>query len=82
MIITATALTASLFATICIDGTLHGQPKTICHEFQIKSYESADTCERHRKVDIATWLEGVAFLMPHLTGERCGSAESEGDDDI
>jgi hypothetical protein len=80
MIITALAI--SLFATICIDGTLHGQPKTICHEFQIRHYDTIDACEKARKTAVDEWLAGIVFIQPHLVGERCGPAEADmnGDD--
>jgi hypothetical protein len=70
----------SLFATICIDGTLHGLPKTLCNEFQIRGYSSVTACETARKRDVKDWLVGIAFLAPHLVTERCGPAEANGDD--
>jgi hypothetical protein len=74
------ALAFSLFVTACIDGTLHGEPKTLCHEFQIRSYSSMDECERARKDAVNGWMAGLAWLSPHLAAERCGPAEAEGDD--
>ena len=76
----AAALAVSLFVTACIDGTLHGQPKTICHEFQIRSYASVEACESARKAAADEFIAGLAWLAPHLAGERCGPAEPEGDD--
>ena len=70
----------SLFATICIDGTLHGLPKTLCNEFQIRGYTSVMACEAGRKGAVEEWLAGIAFLAPHLVTERCGPAQAEGDD--
>jgi hypothetical protein len=75
------ALAVSLFATICIDGTLHGEPKTLCHEFQLRNYSTIEACEGGRKAAVDDWLEGIAFLQPHLVSERCGPAEPEGDGD-
>ena len=70
----------SLFATICIDGTLHGLPKTLCSEFQIRSYLSVTACDAGRKRAVEEWLGEIAFLAPHLVTERCGPAKAEGDD--
>ena len=87
----ATAIGISLFATICIDGALHGQPQTLCHEFQLSRhavkgqllppYPDVKACERERKARIDEWLTSIAFLEPHLINERCGPAEPEGHGD-
>jgi hypothetical protein len=75
------ALAFSLFVTACIDGTLHGDPQTVCHEFQIRSYPTLAECESARKATVDDWMAGLAWLSPHLAGERCGPAEPEGDGD-
>lgn len=74
------ALAIGLFATICIDGTLHGEPKTLCREFQINHYPSVETCNLARRANVDEWLKSVAFLSPHLVAERCGPAEKDDDD--
>jgi hypothetical protein len=74
------ALAASLFATICIDGTLHGLPQTLCREFQVRGFPTVEACERGRKAAVDDWFAGIAFLAPHLVAVRCGPAEPEGDD--
>jgi hypothetical protein len=80
--ISAATLATSLFATICIDGTLHGQSQTMCHEFQLSHrFPTVEACERGRKAAIDEWLTSIAFMQPHLVAERCGPAEPEGDGD-
>lgn len=79
------AAAIGLFATICIDGTLHGEPLPFCtlrHEFQIGHYATVEACERGRKAAVDEWFKTVAWLSPHLVAERCGPAEPEEGDDI
>lgn len=85
MILPIVAAGLSLWVTACIDGTLHGQPKTLCNEFQIRSYPSVGLCEKasHKAVD--EWLAALApyQLDLHVIAVRCGPADtSEGGDDI
>lgn len=76
------ALAIGLFATICIEGTLHDLPKTLCREFQIGRYETIDACEKVRKAKVDEWFANLKFLSPHLVAERCGPAEPDQGDDI
>lgn len=80
MLIAAGAI--SLWVNACIDGTLHGEPKTLCHEFQIRSYPTVEACEKTHEQSVSEWLNGMLRInIPlHLLGARCGPAEQEGDD--
>jgi hypothetical protein len=76
------ALAVSLWVSACIDGTLHGQPKRLCHEFQIRSYPTMQACAEARDKAAKEWLDGMApfGLDLHLMSSRCGPAEADGDD--
>ena len=84
MLVTIAAAGISLFVTGCIDGTLHGEPKTLCREFQIRHYDTVETCSKAEPQAIKDFLEG---LKPYglggvrVAGSRCGPPEqAEGDD--
>ena len=85
MALPAAPLAFSLFATICINGTLHGESKTLCNEFQISHFASVEDCNKAvERGEVSDWLKSVGFLTPRLMNSRCGPREkdSAGDDDI
>lgn len=71
-----------LFITACIDGTLHGEPKTLCHEFQTRQYTTVTQCEAARDGVVPDWIKDMARvgIDVHVIAVRCGPAEAEGDD--
>ena len=72
----------SLWVNACIDGTLHGQPKMLCREFQIRAYGTVEACEKAHDKAVEDWLDGLKpfDLSLHVAGSHCGPAEAEGDD--
>jgi len=80
MLLAAIGLAISLFATICVDGTLHGLPQRLCREFQVRGFSTVEACEKDRKATTDDWLASIKFLDPHLVAERCAPAEQEDDD--
>lgn len=77
-----TAVVVSLFITACINGTVHGAPKTLCHEFQIRSYPSIEACNAAHEDAVADWIDGMKLynLALRVAGSRCGPAEHEEDE--
>ena len=45
-----TIFAVSLWVSACIDGTLHGVPKSLCHEFQVQHFDSIEACEKARPI--------------------------------
>jgi hypothetical protein len=80
---TLAALAVSLWVNACIDGTLHGEPTTICRELQIRAYPDVAACEKAHDKAVDEWLNGLKpyGIDLHLLGSRCGPAgRGEGDD--
>lgn len=83
----AAALAISLWITACIDGTLHGAPTMLCHEFQIRHYageKAAEKCNAAVREGSAVdeWLASMKpyNIFPHVAALRCGPAEADGSD--
>jgi len=78
----AAALGISLWATACIDGSLHGQPNSVCREVQVRTYPSVEICDALHETALASWLKGLRpyGLSLRLIASRCGPATPESGD--
>lgn len=79
----STLAATSLYATICIPGTLHGLPHDACREFQIiKGYSSTVVCDKDPGQEhyLSEFLHSLAWLDPTLQSYRCGPSTPDSSD--
>jgi hypothetical protein len=77
------ALSTSLYVTACLFGTLHGEPRATCKEFQVARFESIATCTVAAPTKVEEWLLKMhtVGIDTQVVGFRCGPTEAEKDGD-
>ena len=68
----------SLWVNACLLGTLHGVPRQICREFQIRHFDTVEAClASNPPREAEKWLKTLERYNLHmtLTQVRCGPAE-------
>jgi hypothetical protein len=66
-------LKIALYITAILHGTLHGQPKDLRHEFQIRFFSDIAACEARAAEVAEKWVKDMSLIGLNITvsGVRC-----------